>query len=97
MCVLLNMYKHIHIHVHVCVCVCIISCVYVQIPVFVCGSVCEFLSSFNRLKKKNTPISCNTNYRREMKLIPFNMDYCLLQLDALNIFSEFRLHVGGST
>ena len=37
-------------------------------------------------KTKNTPINSNTNYRREMKLIPINMDYCLLQNIALKIF-----------
>ena len=34
-------------------------------------------------KKRDTPINSVTNYRREMKLIPIIMDYCLLQLDAL--------------
>ena len=29
-------------------------------------------------KKRNTPIYFNTNYRREMKLVPIIMDYCLL-------------------
>ena len=29
-------------------------------------------------KKKNTPIDLNTIYRREMKLVPIIMDYCLL-------------------
>ena len=29
-------------------------------------------------KKRNTPINFNTNYRREMKLIPINVDYFLL-------------------
>ena len=39
----------------------------------------------NRSKKQITPNS-NTNYRREIKLIPFNMDYCLLQFNALIFF-----------
>ena len=34
-------------------------------------------------KKRNTPIYFNTNYRREMKLVPIIVDCCLLQLDAL--------------
>ena len=29
-------------------------------------------------KKKNTPNYFNSNYRREMKLVPLIMDYCLL-------------------
>ena len=37
-------------------------------------------------KKKNVPINTNTNYRREMKLVPINMHYCLLQFDALKLF-----------
>ena len=39
----------------------------------------------------------NRNYRREMKLIPIIMDYCLLQLDALKFFIGVRLHGGIST
>ena len=46
-------------------------------------------------KNRNTPINSNTNYRREMKIIPINMDYCLLQFDALQFFLGVRLH-GGS-
>ena len=46
-------------------------------------------------KKRNTPIYFNTNYRREMKLVPIIMDYCLLQFDALKFFLGVRLH-GGS-
>ena len=35
-------------------------------------------------KKKGTPpTNSNTNYRREMKLLPINMDYCLLQFGAI--------------
>ena len=34
-------------------------------------------------KKRNTPTNFNTNYRREIKLVPINMDYCLFQFDAL--------------
>ena len=36
--------------------------------------------------KTITPINSNTNYCIEMKLIPINMDYCLLQIDALKVF-----------
>ena len=44
-------------------------------------------SMYSRSKKKqNTPTNSNTNYRREMKLIPINMDYCLLQFDPLKFF-----------
>ena len=41
------------------------------------------------------PIYFNTNYCREMKLVPIIMDYCLFQFDALKIFLEVRLHGGG--
>ena len=34
-------------------------------------------------KKQNTPINFNTNYRKEMKLVPIIMDYCLLQFKIL--------------
>ena len=34
-------------------------------------------------KKRNTTTNSNASYRREMKLVPMNMDYCLLQFDAL--------------
>ena len=44
--------------------------------------------------KRNTPIKSKTNYRREIKLIQFNMDDCLLHLDALNFFLRVRVHVG---
>ena len=39
---------------------------------------------FNRLKKKT--INSNTNYHKEIKFIPINMDYSLLQFDAFNFF-----------
>ena len=42
--------------------------------------------------KKKTHIYFNTNYRTEMKLVPINMDYCLLQFDALIFFLGVRLH-----
>ena len=45
--------------------------------------------------KKNIYINSNTNYRKEMKFVPINMDYCLLQFDALIFFLGVRLH-GGS-
>ena len=31
----------------------------------------------NNKKKKHKPINYNTNYRKEMKFIPVNVDYCL--------------------
>ena len=46
-------------------------------------------------KKKNIPINYNTNYRRQMKLVPISMDYRLLQFDALKFFLRVRLHGGG--
>ena len=48
------------------------------------------------VKKKGTPpINSVTNYRREMKLIPINMDYSLLKFDALKFFLGVPLHGGG--
>ena len=46
-------------------------------------------------KKRNTPIYFNTNYRREMKLVPIIMNYCLLKFNALIFFLSVRLHGGG--
>ena len=46
---------------------------------------------------KNTPINSNTNYGREMKHVPINMDYCLLQFGALKFFLKVPLHVGGGS
>ena len=40
--------------------------------------------SKKRKKKGTTPVNFNTNYRREMKLASINMDYNLLQFDALS-------------
>ena len=36
------------------------------------------LSIEGKKKKRNTPIYFNTNYRKEMILVPIIMDYCLL-------------------
>ena len=35
---------------------------------------------------RNTPNNSVTNYRREMTLIPINMDHSLLQLEAIKTF-----------
>ena len=43
-------------------------------------------------KKNNNHINYHINYHREMKLIPINMDYCLLQFDALNFILGVHLH-----
>ena len=49
--------------------------------------------NYNRSnKKQNTPINSNTNYPRELKLVPINTNYCLFQLDALKIFLRVHLH-----
>ena len=50
--------------------------------------------SNKKIKKKigTSLFNFNTNNRREMKFIPINMDYCLLQFDALNFFLGVRLH-----
>ena len=46
--------------------------------------------------KKEHPTNSNANYRREMKLLPNNIDYCLLQFDALKFFLRVHLDGGGS-
>ena len=52
---------------------------------------------YSRSKIKwSTPTNSNANYRREIKLVPINMDYCLLQIGALKVFLGVRLHGGGS-
>ena len=38
----------------------------------------HFLMYSSSKKKRNTSIYFNANYRREMKLVPIIMDYCLL-------------------
>ena len=63
------------------------------------NGICETNDSciVDQEKKKpkwNTRINFNTNYRREMKLKPFNMDYCLLLFDALIFFLMDRHHGG---
>ena len=45
-------------------------------------------------KKKNIPINSKTNYRREMKVVPINMDYCLPQFNALKFVLGVSLHAG---
>ena len=47
-----------------------------------------------RKRRQNTSIYTNINYRREMKLVPIIMYYCLLQFDALKFFLGVRLHGG---
>ena len=49
--------------------------------------------SRSKEKNKNTPINFNTNYRREMKIIPTDMN-CLLQFNALKVFLEVHLYEG---
>ena len=48
-----------------------------------------------RKKKVTLPVNSNTNHRREMKLVPINMDYCLFQVDALKFFLGIHLHGRG--
>ena len=45
-------------------------------------------------QKKKKAINFNTNHCREMKFIPFNMNYCLLQFEALN-FSYESIYIAG--
>ena len=51
----------------------------------------------SRKKIKKSPIYFNPNYRKEMKLVPIIMYYCLLQFDALKFFLGVRLHVVGGS
>ena len=53
---------------------------------------CSFEYRYSWSKKKKIPISFNMNYRREVKLVPIIIDYCLLQFDALKFFLRVRLH-----
>ena len=46
----------------------------------------RFKMKFNIKQMIKKDANCNTNYRREMKLVPINMNYCLLQFYTLNIF-----------
>ena len=39
-------------------------------------------SQSKKEKKKNTTLKFNTKYRKEMKLVLINIDYCLLSFDA---------------
>ena len=52
----------------------------------------SFICTVGQKKKWNPPINSNKNQRRELKLVPINMDYCLLQFHALKIFLGVRLH-----
>ena len=45
-------------------------------------------------KKKYTPLNFNINYRREMKLLPINMNNCPFQFDALKFLLVVHLHGG---
>ena len=54
----------------------------------------DTLCTIGQKKKKNTAINYNENYQREMKLTPINVDYCLLQFDALKFFLRVRLDGG---
>ena len=51
-------------------------------------------STINQKNNTKTFTNFNTNYCRDMKLVPINMDYCLLQFDALIFFLGVRLHRG---
>ena len=46
-------------------------------------------------KKRNTPSNSITKYCKETKLVPINMNHCLLQFGALKFALVVRLH-GGS-
>ena len=60
--------------------VCLIEYVFKRrklIQIKVIKNYITIVQSVKKQKKKNTPINFNTNYRREMKLIPIDLDYCL--------------------
>ena len=59
----------------------------------------EALTMYRRSKKKkgNNPIYFNINCRREMKLVPIIMDYCLLQFHDLKFLLKVRVLGGMST
>ena len=46
-----------------------------------------------KIRNRKIPINSNTNYFRKMKLVPINVDYCVLQFDVLKLVIEIRLHV----
>ena len=48
---------------------------------------------YSRSKKRNNSIYSNTNYRREMKVVPIIMVYCLLHFDILNFFLGVGLYL----
>ena len=57
---------------------------------------CERTIGLKKMEiKRNVPINSNTNNRRKIKLVPLNMDNCLLQFDTLKFFLGVGLH-GGS-
>ena len=54
-----------------------------------------FYTYIESVKKKwNTLSNSNTNYRREMKLVPISVDYCLLQFHTLKFYLGVHLHRG---
>ena len=63
---------------------------------FVLCTVKKNKNKNRKKKKRNNSINSVRNYRREMKLIPIDVDYCLLQFDALKIFLGVHLHGIGS-
>ena len=48
-------------------------------------------------QQNHTPINFNTNCRREMNLVPINMDYCLHRFDTLKLSLGVSLHWGISS
>ena len=48
-----------------------------------------------KTNKRNSPITSNASYPREIKLIPNNMGYYQFQFHAVNFFLGVRFH-GGS-
>ena len=65
-----------------------------QCKLYLTDSVSENLSQSIKKKKKNTPVYFKTNYRREIKLAPINMDYSLLQFHDLKFVLGVHLHGG---
>ena len=53
---------------------------------------CQKTTTCSVGQKKKKLINSNANYHTEIKLVPVNTDYCLLQFDALKFFLGIRLH-----
>ena len=77
-------------------------CIFIYQHFFMCvrnhWKMCSQSKKKKKKKKEEEEEEWNTltstNYRRAMKLVPINMDYCLLQFGTLKFVLGVRLHVG---